>query len=107
MKWFKELRKGQKILFLTNVVLILVLSVLMFSGVGNAELFVMGVFIGVINLFSIIFARKGFKFGIYLNADNVGDDVEPSELKYWDWYSRWGFSTLAVLACVICGLVFN
>ena len=107
MTWFKELRKGQKILFLINAVLIIALFVMAFSGIGLSELFAMGFIIGFFNTISIIFARGLFKFGIDINTENAGDDVEPSEWKYLDWYIKWGFSTLAEIAVLIFGIVLK
>ncbi|MBR3532437.1 MAG: hypothetical protein IKN80_00905 [Clostridiales bacterium] len=106
MKWFKEMRKGQKVLFLINVVLTAALFVLSYTGYGRQELFGIGIIMGLINIYSIVFARAGFKFGIAINVDNAGDDVEPSELKYMDWYMKWGFYTLIVIACAVCAFVF-
>ena len=37
MKWFKELKTGQKILLIINVVLAVALFVLLFSGAGNMD----------------------------------------------------------------------
>ena len=107
MKWFRELRKGQKVLFLTNVVLIIGLIVLVLFGIGDVRFFALGIVIGFINLFSIAFAKRGFQFGIMLNTENAGDDVQPSEIKYTDWYLNWGFYTLVVIGTVICGLLFR
>ncbi|MBO4781334.1 MAG: hypothetical protein J5522_02970, partial [Lachnospiraceae bacterium] len=82
MKWFADLRKGQKMLLLINVVLIIALLVLAFSGVGLSDLFAMGFIMGFLNIISIIFARGLFKFGIDLDTENAGDNVEPSDWKY-------------------------
>jgi len=107
MRWFKDLRMGQKILILVNVALIVVLIVLVFSGVGLDQLFALGILVGIMNIISIIFARASFKFGIALNTENEGDDVEPSDIKYLNWYIRWWSFTLVMLGAVICGLVFE
>lgn len=107
MRWFKELRKGQKILLLINAVLIIALFILAFSGIGLGELFAIGFIIGFFNIISIIYARSLFKFGIDINTENAGDNVEPSEIKYMDWYIKWGFSTLAEIAAIIIGLVIK
>ena len=107
MKWFKDLRKGQKLLILINFVLAIALLVLAFSGVGLSDLFAIGFIIGFFNIISIIFARGIFKFGVDINTENAGDDVEPSEIKYMDWYIKWGFSTLVEIAIIIFGLVIK
>lgn len=107
MKWFKELKTGQKVLLIINVVLAVALFVLLFSGAGNMAFFAIGILISFINCFSIAFAKVGFQFGIAINTENAGDDVEPSGFKYMDWYINWTFSTLVVIGMVICGFVFK
>ena len=107
MKWFADLRKGQKMLLLINVVLIIALLVLAFSGVGLSDLFAMGFIMGFLNIISIIFARGLFKFGIDLDTENAGDNVEPSDWKYMKWYSSWGWITVIEVAIIILGLVIK
>ena len=46
MKWFTDLKKGQKVLILINAVLAIALLVLAFSGVGHSDLFAIGFIIG-------------------------------------------------------------
>ena len=107
MKWFADLKKGQKILILINAVLAIALLVLAFSGVGLGDLFAMGFIIGFLNIISIVSARSVFKFGIDLDTENAGDDVEPSDWKYMNWYMRWGSLTLAEVAVIVLGLVIK
>ena len=107
MKWYTDLRKGQKILFLINAVLAIVLLVLAFSGVGLSDLFALGFIMAFLNIFSIIYARGLFKFGIDINTENAGDDVEPSDWKYMNWYIRWGEMTVAEIAVIVFGLVIE
>lgn len=105
MKWFTDLKKGQKVLILINAVLAIALLVLAFSGVGHSDLFAIGFIIGFFNIISIIFARGLFKFGIDINTENAGDNVEPSEWKYMNWYMNWGWISLVEAAIIIIGLV--
>ena len=107
MKWFADLKKGQKILILINAVLAIALLVLAFSGVGLGDLFAMGFIIGFLNIISIVFARSVFKFGIDLDTENAGDNVEPSEWKYMKWYTNWGWVTIVEAAIIVLGLVIK
>ena len=105
MKWFKDLRKGQKVLLLIDAVIAIVSFILIFSGVGNDEMLIFAVLITIINCISIVISRSFFKFGIWLEADNVGDDVEPSDLKYLYWYISWGSMVLVSIALIVLGFV--
>lgn len=107
MKWFKDLRKGQKVLLLIDAVIAIVSFILIFSGVGNDEMLIFAVLITIINCISIVISRSFFKFGIWLEADNVGDDVEPSDLKYLYWYISWGSMVLVSIALIILGFVIG
>ena len=106
MEWFKELRTGQKVLFIINAVLAVASFALIFTGAGSVDFFIIGTAVASMNIFSILFARAGFKFGIAINTENAGDDAEPSELKYMSWYMNWVFFTLVAAACIICAFVF-
>jgi len=107
MKWFKDLRKGQKVLLLINAVIVIVSFILIFSGVGKDEMLIFAVLITIINCISIVISRSFFKFGIWLEADNVGDDVEPSDLKYLYWYISWGSMVLVSIALIVLGFVIG
>ena len=107
MKWFKDLRKGQKVLLLIDAVIAIVSFILIFSGVGNDEMLIFAVLITIINCISIVISRSFFKFGIWLEADNVGDDVEPSDLKYLYWYISWGSMVLVSIALIVLGFVIG
>ena len=107
MKWFKDLRKGQKVLLLINAVIAIVSFILIFSGVGKDEMLIFAVLITIINCISIVISRSFFKFGIWLEADNVGDDVEPSDLKYLYWYISWGSMVLVSIALIVLGFVIG
>lgn len=107
MKWFKDLRKGQKILLLINAVIAIVSFILIFSGVGNDEMLIMAVLITIINCISIVISRFFFKAKIQFEADNVGDDVEPSDLKYLNWYLSWGSMILVSIALIVLGFVIG
>jgi uncharacterized membrane protein AbrB (regulator of aidB expression) len=107
MKWFKDLRKGQKVLLLIDAVIFIVSFILIFSGVGNDEMLIFAVLITIINCISIVISRSFFKFGIWLEADNVGDDVEPSDLKYLYWYISWGSMVLVSIALIVLGFVIG
>ena len=107
MKWFKDLRKGQKVMLLINAVIFIVTFILIFSGVGKDEMLIFAVLITIINCISIVISRSFFKFGIWLEADNVGDDVEPSDLKYLYWYISWGSMVLVSIALIVLGFVIG
>ena len=107
MKWFKDLRKGQKVLLLIDAVIFIVSFILIFSGVGKDEMLIFAVLITIINCISIVISRSFFKFGIWLEADNVGDDVEPSDLKYLYWYISWGSMVLVSIALIVLGFVIG
>ena len=107
MNWFKDLRKGQKVLLLINAVIFIVSFILIFSGVVNDEMLIFAVLITIINCISIVISRSFFKFGIWLEADNVGDDVEPSDWKYLNWYISWGSMTLVSIALIVLGFVIG
>lgn len=107
MKWFKDLRKGQKIMLLINAVIFIVSFILIFSGVGKDEMLIFAVLITIINCISIVISRSFFKFGIWLEADNVGDDVEPSDWKYLNWYLSWGSMILVSIALIVLGSVIG
>jgi len=104
MEWFTEMKAGQKILCIINAILIIVQIILIICGVGRVDFYGFGITVGIFTIIFIIFAKGGFQFGIEINTENAGDDVEPSELKYMDWYMKWGFSTLMVIGLIICGL---
>ena len=107
MKWFKDLRSGQKVLILVNIVVAITLIILIFTGVGLVEVFSAGLLIIIFTILSIVFSRFGFMIGIHLNADNVGDDVEPSDIQYLNWYIRWWGMTLVSIASIILGLILE
>ena len=107
MKWFKDLRKGQKVMLLINAVIFIVTFILIFSGVGKDEMLIFAVLITIINCISIVISRSFFKFGIWLEADNVGDDVEPSDWKYLNWYLSWGSMILVSIALIVLGFVIG
>ena len=57
MEWFKELRTGQKVLFIINAVLAVASFALIFTGAGSADFFIIGTAVASMNIFSILFAK--------------------------------------------------
>ena len=80
-----------------------VMVVLELSGIGQGQIYTVGVLLGAVTLFSIVFVKYGFQIGIMLSTRNGDENAEPSELQYMSWYVGWGFCTLLVIVLAVAG----